>query len=232
MGAGRYTGSGMSSLVALLVLGFAHAAPQADKAYLIQYKPPLNKALHYDLETKITGPSGTDIKLSKTVKAIKVEGGNYTVETRFDSISFGEAPAAQTMQAERLIKSTVVTQVIDPGDRIVSSDANRGVAALMIGGVDLASALAFSPNPVKVGDMWTNTVDYNGKRLEVQLKLVGVGTEHGKQIANLSMVQQPPMEGAPPIMIKVDAATGVLERLEVSASSGKAGSMHVLIHLR
>ena len=228
----------MIALCALMLVGTGPArAPIQDKAYLIAYNPPLKKALHYDIETVVTGPSAATLKLAKTVRATQMDNGIFTVVTTFDSVSFGIPANEQVAQAERLIKSSVVTQTINSQGGIVSSDASRSVSQMLVGGLDAINAIAFSPTPVKVGDTWRNSIDNSGSKLEVELKLVGVRNEHGKQVASLKMgtVTSSTAEPELPLVIDVDLATGVLQRLEFAdktAAGAKGSSIHVLIRLR
>ncbi|MHB8637195.1 MAG: hypothetical protein ACYC96_12070 [Fimbriimonadaceae bacterium] len=228
----------MSSLAALLLLGVMNAAPQAAKTYLIQFKPPLNRAFHYEIDTELKGGTTGSFKISKTVKVASEDRGSTTLVTRFDSVLLGIGPADQLVREERLIKETVITQVFDRQGRLVSSDANRGIASLVGGGLDAVDAIAFSPSPVKVGDTWRSSVVSNGVKLEADFTLLGVSTGRNDQIAHLRMVMvTPPAAGVDaPIALDVDLATGMLRRLEVTTKGAKQGgkdpSMHVVIRLR
>ena len=127
----------MIALCALVLLRSGPGrAPLQDKGYLIAYNPPLKKAFHYDIETVVTGPSAATLKLAKTVRATQVDNGIFTVVTTFDSVSFGIPANEQVAQAERLIKSSVVTQTINSQGGIVSSDASRSVSQMLVGGLD------------------------------------------------------------------------------------------------
>ena len=227
----------MVHLFALVLLGMGHA-PAQDKTYLLAFNPPLNKALHYDIQVDVAGPSPANLKISKSAKATKARAGIFTVVTTFDTVSFGTDTSDQAGQAERLIKSTVVTQTINSQGGIVSSDASRSISQMMIGGLDAVNAFALSPSPVKVGETWHNTIDNNGAKLEVELKLASVGSEHGKQVAHLKMgvVTSPAAEPPLPLALDVDLATGTLQHLDFAASmasgDAKGSSIHVTIRLK
>jgi hypothetical protein len=223
----------MSFLLGLVLFGVRSC--QADKTYLLQYKPPLNKTYRYDIETTLTGAQTAALKLTKAVKAIKTEGGVTTVVTTFDSVSFGMAPSDQVVQAERMVKLTVVTQTIDAQAKVLTSDAGSSIEAFLIGGLDAVYGIGFSASPVKVGDTWQNTVDYRGSKLDVKLKLIKFFSERGKQMADIRMGLATPTDANPnlPISFQVDTTTGVLERLELQAAKNEEGkSMHVSIRLR
>ena len=132
------------------------------------------------------GKSPADFKLIKTVKATKLDDGNFKVVSSFDAVSFGVAPSDKTAQAERMIKSTIVTQEIDKTLKVISSDAGQGVSAFLIAGLDAVAAIGYSPTAVKVGDSWNNTIQYNGSPMEVQLTLTSVKNERGKALALLT----------------------------------------------
>jgi hypothetical protein len=175
------------------------------------------------------------VKLGKAVKAIKVEEGVTTVITTLDSVTLGLAPTDQVAQAERLVKSTVVTQTIDIHGRVVTSDASRSTDSLLVGGLEAVHAIGFSPSPVKVGDRWRAAAEYSGSKLEVELRLERVFSQRGKQLAEMRIGTVGPAGVDPdmPITLLVDAATGVLERLELLPRKGVEGkSMRVLIRMR
>ena len=68
-------------------------------------------------------------------------------------------------------------------------------------------------------------MDSNGQKLEADLTLEKVDSEHGKQVAHLKMVMaSAPQVGAnAPIAVDVDAETGMLIRLEVTTKGAKDG---------
>ncbi len=219
----------MSSLVALLLF----TTNQADAGILLQFKPPLNRAYRYAIETTLGAGTGAPIKVEKTVTATGLDKGVYTVVTKFNSVSLG-ATTEGIPQAERFLKQQVVTQTVDGAGRILSSDAIRATAALMIGGLEALNAVTFPPNPVKVGDSWQGKSELGGARQVVGLKLVSVREEHGRRLARLemSLIEPPPsLQMAMAIPLEVDAETGVLRRLELKSSLSDAGGKKTTVHV-
>jgi hypothetical protein len=117
----------------------------AHNSYHLVYNPPLNKPVHYDINIDIQGPKAASFKIGTTVKATKVDAGVFTVISTFDSVTLPVPPGDQATQAERLIKSTVVTRTVDGQGRTLTSDASHGISQLLVGGIDAAKAIAFSP---------------------------------------------------------------------------------------
>lgn len=221
-------------LASLALVGLVLAGHhQPDKAVLLQYRPPLNKAFRYAITIDGQGAFPVHISLVKTMKATGQEKGVVEVLTTFSDVDLGPDSSGQSALAARMVATAQVHQHIDATGRILDSDADRSIAQLMAGGVDAYDALVFGPNPVKAGDTWTVPFDNGGKHQDATLQLVRFHDLHGRNLASISLKIADVQSTDPPIQAEVDASTGVLERFELkgSAAAPKGGesSLHVLI---
>lgn len=218
-------------MVGLVLLAFGHLQ---DKSIRLAFRPTINKAYRYSVETTNGAGDAATVKLAKTVKATGLTDGVYTVVTTFDSVAFGVGSADTADQAARLIRSTTVNQTVDGTGLIVTSDATRSIAKLMVGGLDVAALVIYSPNPVSVGDTWRARGNIDGVLTAADITLLKLTSDHGKGVADLEMhaLAGPGSDPDMPIRIEVDVDSGTLRRLEASSSPDARRRTHVLITLR
>ena len=214
-------------------LGFAKLSPPS-VTYVIQFRPPVGRHLHYGMQMDIAGAKPVKIGAGFSVAATKHAAGKYTMVTTIDSMTIAGMPADQV---QKMISGTKVTQVVDESGRIVSTEAVGPMKAMMQGGSVGSAGAIFPKHPVHVGETWHGSAEAQGAKADVIVKLIGVKSVGGKQLAKLRLIPAAEAHSSKSgtITITIETATGILRTMEMSSDTGPAGpgsKMHLLVRLR
>jgi hypothetical protein len=229
----------MQKLVALYLFGTLAtgtlATPPAGPTYTIKFHPPIGRHFHYGMWMDMSGVQTMAVTASFSLVANQLSGGKYSVVTTIDSMT---APGAQEAQMRAMLKGTKVTQVVDGTGRVLSTKAEGPMKAMLQwGGMGTTGAI-FPKKPAHIGDTWTGTTDAAGPKSSVKVKLVGIKSVGGKQLAVLSLTPLTTTLGAKtgPMTVTVETATGILRTMEMTgemgAQAGKPTKMHMTVKLR
>ncbi|MHB8636873.1 MAG: hypothetical protein ACYC96_10425 [Fimbriimonadaceae bacterium] len=218
--------------------GVVSANSGAGPSYTIRFRPTVGKRLHYVMSMLMTAATAPamSIRARFTMTATKHVARKYTVVTVIDYMS--GVPGAQPNQVNSMLKGSKVTQVMDENGNIVSTKAVGPMKWMMQGGTMGSTGGLFPRKAVHVGDTWTGSSLDVGPKSSVRVKLLGVKSAGGKQVATLHIIPitQSPYAQSGPITVVVETKTGVLRSMEMSgafgaAAGGGGNKVHITVKL-
>ena len=225
---------GLVGALTVACCGLGISKPPPGQAYTLHFRPPVGRPLHYGMSMVMSGASTMTVTASFTLTTTAHTAGKYTVVTTIESMT---APGAPPDQIKKMLAGTKVTQTVDENGSILKTEAVGPMKDMMKQGSMGSTAGIFPKHPVHVGDTWVGTSSAVGGKQTVKVKLVGVKTADGKQVAVLQVSPTSQAKGAKtdPITAVIETASGVLHSMDMTGSmdQGTSGAkMRMSVKLR
>lgn len=166
----------MKKALLLLVFLFASSALPTQERVLLRIKVNLGQVFRYAFHTE----GETAMSMVYDMKVTEIKKGLSTFHSSFDSFKFAGQPAPAAV-VDAMKKMKVITVLDERGRAVKTEVLGAPGSPPDVGG----SSIPYPQHPIAVGQSWTATTDYSGKKMVATYSLVRLETIANRRAAIL-----------------------------------------------